>query len=62
MISMLASVLLFPTAASAQTAVTEKVEAEMAEAESVRMARAGREMFETRHPPDADERLSRYRR
>ena len=46
MIPMLASVLLFPTAASAQTAVTEKVEAEMAEAESVRMARAGREMFE----------------
>ena len=43
---MLASVLLFPTAASAQTAVTEKVEAEMAEAESVRMARAGREMLE----------------
>ena len=46
MIPMLASVLLFPTAASAQTAVTEKVEAEMAEAESVRMARAGREMLE----------------
>ena len=33
MIPMLASVLLFPTAASAQTAVTEKVEAEMAEAD-----------------------------
>lgn len=46
MIPVLASVMLFSTESSAQMAVTEKVEAEKAEAETMRMARVGRETLE----------------